>query len=172
MQTSTVKRIAAELGPVDVCIYNAGLGMFKSFEETSFEEFEQCWRCGPAGLYLFAKAILPGMASRGGGVFGVTGATASWRGVPKTPAFASAKFGVRALAQALAKDYAPKGIHVGHFVIDGGILQGASDTRAAERGEDAMLLPDEIAKDYLHVHRQHRSSWTWEIELRPWVEKF
>ena len=66
----------------------------------------------------------------------------------------------------------PQNIHVAHFVIDGGILQGAGDTRAADRGEDAMLLPDEIAKDYLHVHHQHRSSWTWEIELRPWLEKF
>src|SRR5207247_785846 len=69
-------------------------------------------------------------------------------------------------------DLAPKGIHVAHFVIDGGISKSASDPRAHERGADGMLVPDEIAKNYLHVFRQHRSAWTWEVELRPWVERF
>ena len=88
---STVQAITTDLGPVDVCIYNAGLGLFKKFEDVSFEDFEASWRAGPAGLFCFAKAIVPAMAARGGGVFGITGATASWRGVPMTPAFASAK---------------------------------------------------------------------------------
>ena len=82
------------------------------------------------------------------------------------------KFGLRGLAQSLARELQPRNIHVAHFVIDGGILQGKDDARAAQRGDDAMLLPDEIAKTYLHVHRQHRTAWTWEVELRPWVEKF
>jgi NAD(P)-dependent dehydrogenase (short-subunit alcohol dehydrogenase family) len=82
------------------------------------------------------------------------------------------KFALRGLAQSMARELAPKGIHVAHFVIDGGILQGAADSRAQGRGQDGMLLPDEIAKNYLNVHRQHRSAWTWELELRPWVEKF
>ena len=82
------------------------------------------------------------------------------------------KFALRGLAQSMARELAPKGIHVAHFVIDGGIAQGPSDPRAKDRGADGMLQPDEIAKTYLAVYRQHRSAWTWEVELRPWVEKF
>jgi NAD(P)-dependent dehydrogenase (short-subunit alcohol dehydrogenase family) len=81
------------------------------------------------------------------------------------------KFALRGLAQSMARELAPQNIHVAHFVIDGGI-KGGTDPRAAERGDDGMLLPDEIAKNYLHVYRQHRSAWTWELELRPWVERF
>ena len=81
------------------------------------------------------------------------------------------KFGLRGLAQSMARELQPKGIHVAHFVIDGGISAGPDDPRNS-RGEDGLLLPDEIAQTYLHVHRQHRSAWTWEVELRPWVEKF
>ena len=112
------------------------------------------------------------MISRKSGTILLTGASASVKGYPNSSSFAMGKFGLRGLAQSLARELQPQNIHVAHFVIDGGILQGSHDPRAPERGEDAMLLPDEIAKDYLHVHRQHRSSWTWEIELRPWVEKF
>jgi len=92
--TETMDNIERDMGPVEVCIYNAGLGYFKPFEETSFEDFENSWRAGPAGLFCFAKAVIPKMAGRGAGTFGVTGATASWRGVKSTPAFASAKFGL------------------------------------------------------------------------------
>src|SRR6266704_1119829 len=93
-------------------------------------------------------------------------------GYAESAPFAMGKFALRGLAQSMARELAPKGIHVAHFVIDGGIARGASDPRAGERGADGMLLPDEIAKNYLHVYRQHRSAWTWEIELRPWVERF
>ncbi|KAH8047518.1 3-oxo-behenoyl-CoA reductase [Aureococcus anophagefferens] len=132
---ATVKRIAAELGPVD--------------------------------------AILPGMASRGGGVFGVTGATASWRGVPKTPAFASAKFGVRALAQALAKDYAPKGIHIFHCIIDGVVNQPR--TKAwfpADKPDDEFLSPATIAKHYWDIAAQEKSCWTFESNVCPAARMF
>jgi len=81
------------------------------------------------------------------------------------------KFALRGLAQSLAREMGPKGIHVAHFVIDGGILR-AGDTRAAARGEDGMLSPDAIADTYLAVHRQHRSAWAFEVDLRPWTEKF
>jgi hypothetical protein len=82
------------------------------------------------------------------------------------------KFGLRGLAQSMARELAPKNIHVAHFPIDGGIRQGDDDPRAAKRGEDGLLDPDAIAETYLHVHRQHRSAWSWEIELRPWSEAF
>jgi NAD(P)-dependent dehydrogenase (short-subunit alcohol dehydrogenase family) len=93
------------------------------------------------------------------------------KGYPQSAAFAMGKFALRGLAQSMARELAPKNIHVAHFVIDGGI-QAGSDPRAAERGADGMLLPDEIAKSYLAVYQQHRSAWSWELELRPWVEKF
>jgi NAD(P)-dependent dehydrogenase (short-subunit alcohol dehydrogenase family) len=82
------------------------------------------------------------------------------------------KFALRGLAQALARELQPKNIHVAHFVIDGGILQGPDDPRAGDRGPDGMLHPDAIAQTYRDFWRQHRSAWSWEIELRPWVEKF
>jgi hypothetical protein len=82
------------------------------------------------------------------------------------------KFALRGLAQSLARELGPKGIHVAHFVIDGGILRAGTDPRAAGRGEDGMLLPDAIAEAYLNTHRQHRSAWSHEIDLRPWVERF
>jgi NAD(P)-dependent dehydrogenase (short-subunit alcohol dehydrogenase family) len=94
------------------------------------------------------------------------------KGYANSSSFAMGKFGLRGLAQSMARELAPKNIHVAHFVIDGGILQGPSDTRGASRGPDGMLLPEAIAETYLHVHRQHRSAWTWEVELRPWVESF
>jgi len=81
------------------------------------------------------------------------------------------KFALRGLAQSLAREFGPKGIHVAHFVIDGGIRR-KNDARAAARGEDGMLDPEAIAKTYLDVHRQHRSAWSFEVDLRPWVEKF
>jgi NADP-dependent 3-hydroxy acid dehydrogenase YdfG len=100
-----------------------------------------------------------------------TGASASVKGYAQSAPFAMGKFAVRGLAQSMARELAPQGIHVAHFVIDGGIRQ-QSDARAAERGADGMLEPDAIAETYLHVHRQHRSAWTSEVELRPWVETF
>ncbi|KAH8048277.1 3-oxo-behenoyl-CoA reductase [Aureococcus anophagefferens] len=161
---ATVKRIAAELGPVDVCISTTRASACSSrSRRRRSRSSSSAGAAAPAGLYLFAKAILPGMASRGGGVFGVTGATASWRGVPKTPAFASAKFGVRALAQALAKDYAPKGIHIFHCIIDGVVNQPR--TKAwfpADKPDDEFLSPATIAKHYWDIAAQEKSCWTFE----------
>ena len=107
----------------------------------------------------------------GAGSIQFTGASASVKGYAQSAPFAMGKFGLRGLAQSMARELAPKNIHVAHFVIDGGI-ERENDPRAAGRGEDGMLDPDAIAQTYLHIHRQHRSAWTWEVELRPWVEKF
>src|SRR5690349_24453214 len=109
------------------------------------------------------------MLPQGHGAILLSGATAGVKGFALSATFAMGKFALRGLAQSMARELAPKGIHVAHFVIDGGIAKGAADPRAAARGEDGMLAPDEIAKSYLHVWRQHRSAWTWELELRPWV---
>jgi NAD(P)-dependent dehydrogenase (short-subunit alcohol dehydrogenase family) len=120
------------------------------------------------------QSVAPDSARQGSGAGAIffTGASASVKGYAESAPFAMGKFALRGLAQSMARELAPKGVHVAHFVIDGGIRRGDADPRAGERGSDGMLLPDEIAKTYLHVYRQHRSAWTWEVELRPWVERF
>lgn len=120
------------------------------------------------GAFLVAQQAAIRMISVGSGSLFFTGASAGVRGFPNSSVFAMGKFGLRGLAQSLARELQPKNIHVAHFVIDGGI---ASKTRP-DNGEDKLLDPDEIAKNYLNFHRQSRSAWSWEIELRPWVEKF
>ena len=120
------------------------------------------------GAFLVAQQAAVRMISAGSGSIFFTGASAGVRGFPNSSVFAMGKFGLRGLAQSLARELQPKNIHVAHFVIDGGI---SSRTRR-DNGEDRLLDPDEIAKTYLNFHRQSRSAWSWEIELRPWVEKF
>jgi NAD(P)-dependent dehydrogenase (short-subunit alcohol dehydrogenase family) len=124
------------------------------------------------GGFLVAQAALKGMVARASGSLFFTGASASVKGYAESAPFAMGKFALRGLAQSLAREMGPKGIHVAHFVIDGGILKAGGDSRAAGRGEDGMLSPDAIADTYLAVHRQHRSAWAFEVDLRPWTEKF
>ncbi len=120
------------------------------------------------GGFLVGQAAARRMLARGAGSILFTGASASVKGYPKSAAFAMGKFALRGLAQSMARELAPRNIHVAHFVIDGGIRKpGGRDD-----GDDAMLDPDAIARSYLDVHRQQRSAWTWEMELRPWVENF
>ena len=108
------------------------------------------------------------MLPRGSGAIFFTGASASVKGYANSAPFAMGKFALRGLAQSMARELAPRGIHVAHFVIDGAIR---AEGRSVP-GEDAMLDPDAIARSYLDVYRQHRSAWSWELELRPWVERF
>lgn len=119
------------------------------------------------GGFVVGREAARRMIPRGSGSILFTGASASVKGYPNSSTFAMGKFGLRGLCQSMARELQPRGIHVGHFIIDGGI---ASDTRPAEK--DEFLSPDAIAETYLHIHRQHRSAWTWEVELRPWVETF
>jgi NAD(P)-dependent dehydrogenase (short-subunit alcohol dehydrogenase family) len=164
--------VTSDIGEPDVLVYNASNRARGPVQDLDPEAVRTAIEVSCFGGFLVAQAAAKQMIPRGSGTILLTGASASVKGYPNSSSFAIGKFGLRGLAQSLARELQPQNIHVAHFVIDGGILQGPDDGRAAERGEDAMLLPDEIAKDYLHVHRQHRSSWSWEIELRPWVEKF
>ncbi|HEX9397860.1 MAG TPA: SDR family NAD(P)-dependent oxidoreductase [Burkholderiales bacterium] len=165
------KAVEAKWGVPDLVIFNAGYRTRGPFAELKAEEVKKTLESSAYGGFLVAQAAAKRMLQRGSGAIFFTGASASVKGYAQSAPFAMAKFALRGLAQSMARELHPKNIHIAHFVIDGGIQQG-NDARAADRGEDGMLLPDEIAKSYLAVYRQHRSAWSWELELRPWVEKF
>src|SRR5712692_6963163 len=156
----------------DLVVFNAGHRVQGPLVSLDPKEVERTIAVTGYAGFLVAQCAAKKMLARGSGAIFFTGASASVKGYAESAPFAMGKFALRGLAQSMARELAPKGIHVAHFVIDGGIARGASDPRAGERGADGMLLPDEIAKNYLHVYRQHRSAWTWEVELRPWVERF
>jgi short-subunit dehydrogenase len=123
------------------------------------------------GAFLVAQQAATRMLKRGSGSIFFSGASAGVKGYPRSSVFAMGKFGLRGLCQSLARELHPQGIHIGHFVIDGGIRAEHRPERHDD-GTDAMLDPDTIAETYMHLHRQHRSSWAWEIEVRPWKETF
>lgn len=170
-------QIGAELGEPSLVVYNASAFLRKSILETASSDFERCWRVTCLGGFLVGRAAARLMAARSaaGGVGGTilfTGATASLRGGALFHNLAVGKAGLRALAQSMARELQPKGIHVAHVVIDGQIAGERPGYRREERGEDAVLEPDAIAETYYQLHRQPRSAWTLELDLRPWVEKF
>jgi len=156
----------------ELVVYNAGYRTRGPLVSLDPKEVERTLTISAYGGFLVGQAAAKRMLPRGAGAIFFTGASASVKGYAESAPFAMGKFALRGLAQSMARELAPKGIHVAHFVIDGGISQGTADARAKERGADGMLLPDEIAKSYLNVYRQHRSAWTWEVEMRPWVERF
>jgi NAD(P)-dependent dehydrogenase (short-subunit alcohol dehydrogenase family) len=171
----TFKALEAKWGVPDLVVYNASFRTRGPFVELKAEEVRKTIEVTAFAGFLVAQAAAKRMLPRGSGAIFFTGASASVKGYPQSAPFAMGKFALRGLAQSMARELAPKNIHVAHFVIDGGIrsdARTAPDARAPERGDDGMLLPDEIAKSYLQVYRQHRSAWSWELELRPWVEKF
>ncbi|MAG95657.1 MAG: SDR family NAD(P)-dependent oxidoreductase [Alphaproteobacteria bacterium] len=163
--------VAADTGFPDVVVYNAGYRTRGPFVELDPVEVEKTIMISCYAGFLVGQEAARGMLGRGSGSILFTGASASIKGYAQSAPFAMGKFGLRGLAQSMARELAPVNIHVAHFVIDGGIGR-ADDPRGAGRGEDGLLHPDEIARSYLHIHRQQRSAWTWEVELRPWVENF
>jgi len=165
-------QVEAHWGTPDLVVYNAGYRTRGPLVSLDAKEVERTLMVSAYGGFLVGQAAAKRMLPRAAGSIFFTGASASVKGYAESAPFAMGKFALRGLAQSMARELAPKGIHVAHFVIDGGIAQGPGDARAKDRGADGMLLPDEIARNYLHVYRQHRSAWTWELELRPWVERF
>ena len=163
--------LTAALGVPDIVVYNASYRTRGPIAELSADEVRQALMVSCYGGFLVAQAAARLMLARGSGTILFTGASASVKGYARSASFAMGKFGLRGLAQSLARELAPQNIHVGHFVIDGGIRQ-SGDPRSGQRGEDGLLDPDAIAASYLHLHRQHRSAWSWEVELRPWTETF
>ncbi|WP_158906563.1 SDR family NAD(P)-dependent oxidoreductase [Burkholderia sp. L27(2015)] len=166
----------AELGVLRVGIFNAASGTRAPTLELSADQFEQAWRTSTLGGFVFGKQVLVSLLANGGGTLLFTGATASLRGRPPFAAFAAAKAALRSLSQSFAREFGPQGVHVAHVIIDGGIdgerLRLASPQRVAERGADGLLDPAAIAEAYWQVHKQPRSAWSQEIDLRPYNETF
>jgi NAD(P)-dependent dehydrogenase (short-subunit alcohol dehydrogenase family) len=163
--------VEKKFGVPDLVVYNASYRTRGPFVDLKADEVKKTLEVSAFAGFLVAQAAAKRMLPRGSGAIFFTGASASVKGYAQSAPFAMGKFALRGLAQSMARELSPKNIHVAHFVIDGGIKAG-NDARAGERGEDGMLLPDEIAKSYLAVYRQHRSAWSWELELRPWTERF
>jgi short-subunit dehydrogenase len=160
---------AAKLTP-DVVVYNASYRTRGPFTELNPVEVAKAMEITAYGAFLVGQAAARRMLPKGHGAILFTGASASVKGYAQSAPFAMGKFALRGLAQSMARELAPQGIHVAHFVIDGGIR---SARRPADPDKpDALLDPDAIAASYLHVLNQPRSAWTQELELRPWVEKF
>jgi NAD(P)-dependent dehydrogenase (short-subunit alcohol dehydrogenase family) len=171
-----VDTIEREVGEIDVAVYNIGANVNFPIRETTSRVFFKVWEMGCFGGFLMGREVARRMVPRGRGTILFTGATASVRGGAGFAAFASAKHGLRALAQSMARELGPAGIHVAHVVIDGAIdtafIRENFPDRAALKPQDGILEPDAIAENYWLLHRQPRSAWTHELDLRPWMERW
>jgi NAD(P)-dependent dehydrogenase (short-subunit alcohol dehydrogenase family) len=165
-------RIRAELGPVDVLIHNAGSGAFSRFMDTTPEMLEQSWRVNALGLLLCGQAVVRDMLPRRRGAVIVIGATASLRGGANAAAFAQGKAAQRALAQSMARGLGPQGVHVALVIVDGVIDLPRTRAMMPDRPDDFFLKPDAIAEAVYELAHQDRSAWTFEIDLRPYGEKW
>ena len=152
-------------------IHNAHLLTIKPFEATTADEFEQAWRVACLGAMISVQSVIPHMAARQHGTVILTGATAGLRGAANFAAFASAKFALRGLAQSLAREYGPKGVHVAHVVLDGLIDEPQTDQRFGP-SPSGRMDPQSIAQAYLALTTQPPSAWTHEMDLRPFSERF
>jgi NAD(P)-dependent dehydrogenase (short-subunit alcohol dehydrogenase family) len=159
-----------EIGTPEIVVYNASARARGPFLDLVPSDVAQAIAVSAFGGFLVAQQAAKRMLPNRHGAILFTGASASVKGYPQSTPFAMGKFALRGLAQSLARELSPQGIHIAHFVIDGGI-RSASRTEPADR-PDSMLDPDAIALSYWSVLQQPRSAWTWEMELRPWVEKF
>jgi short-subunit dehydrogenase len=152
----------------DLVIYNPSSRVRGPIEELDIENTRHALNITSFGAFLVAQQSVKRMKKKGSGSIFFTGASASTKGFPNSSVFAMGKFALRGLAQSLARELHPQNIHIGHFIIDGSI---ASENRPYEKDDD-KLCPDEIAKRYLEFYKQKRSVWSWELEMRPWLEKF
>ena len=158
------------IGTPDLVVYNPSARLRGPITDLDPEATRTAIEVTCFGAFLVAQQAARRMLARGSGSILFTGASAGVKGFANSSVFAMGKFGLRGLAQALARELHPQNIHIGHFVIDGGIASERQYRK--DDGSDRMLDPDAIAEAYLQFHNQHRSAWAWEVELRPWVEKF
>jgi NAD(P)-dependent dehydrogenase (short-subunit alcohol dehydrogenase family) len=169
-------RIEAEIGPIEVCVFNIGANVRFSISDTTARVYFKVWEMGCFAGFLTGREAARRMEPRGRGTILFTGATASVRGREGFSAFSGAKHALRALAQSMARELGPKGIHVAHTLIDGPIdTQWIAENfpeSYARKAQDGILNPDHIADNYWHLHSQPRDSWTHELDLRPWSESW
>ncbi len=164
--------VEADLGPPDLVVFNPSMRVPGPVAEIDPAQVKIALMLSCYGGFLVGQAAARSMEARRQGAIFFTGATASVKGYPTSAAFAMGKFGLRGLAQSMARELAPKGIHVAHFIVDGIIARYDGQRGRAPREDDSLLDPDAIADTYWHVYQQHRSTWSWEVEVRPWLEKF
>ncbi len=177
---ATVER---DIGPIEVAVYNLGAQIGdKPLRDTSYKAFERCWQLATNGLFRLASSLCPLMEERGSGTLLVTSATAAVRGNKGQHAHAAAMGGRRMLCQTLNAEFSPKGIHVAHVLIDGAVdapdtlgkilgaekFQQLRETRGMEH--DGLLLPERVADTFYHLHQQHRSAWTHELDMRAYSD--
>lgn len=168
----TIAEVARDLGPIDALIYNAGSGTWGTVEEITPASFEASWRVNAAGLLIAAQRVIPAMKEKGRGSIIVIGATASRRGAARTAAFAPAKAAQRSLAESMAKHLWPQGIHVALIIIDGVVDIPATRVRMADKPDDFFVKPEDVAATAHWLAGQPRSAWSFEVEARPFAEKW
>jgi len=164
--------IRADLGDVDVLIFNAGSGAWGNVEEVTAGDLERAWRINTLGLFLAARQAIPAMRRRGQGAMIVVGATASRRGTAGAAAFAQGKMAQRALAESMARHLGPSGIHVALIVVDGVVGGPITRSRFPDRPNDAFIDPAGVAAIAASLVQQDRSAWSFEVEARPYKEKW
>jgi NAD(P)-dependent dehydrogenase (short-subunit alcohol dehydrogenase family) len=169
---SAHEQINRELGPVEILIFNGGRRPMGRLMETTPEVFEQTWRLHTFGAFLWARQEVPQMLARGSGTILITGATAGVRPWPTSAAFAPAKFAVRGLAQVMARDLHPQGIHVAYVNVDGGIDMPLLRQFLRDAKDEDLLKPSAIADAFWYLAHQDRSAWSHELDVRPFREKF
>ncbi len=175
--TNLINKIENEIGEIEVAVYNIGANIRFGIKETTSQKYYKVWEMAAFGAFLMGREVAKKMIPRNKGTIIFTGATASVRGGDGFAAFAGAKHAKRALAQSMARELGPKGIHVAHVIIDGAIdtpwiKKLAPDYVKEKKKIDGIMNPDDIASNYIMLHKQSRNAWTQELDLRPWVEKW
>ena len=171
-----VERIEREIGPIEVLVFNIGANVACSVLEETARKYFKIWEMACFGGFLNGREVAKRMVTRGRGTIIFTGATAALRGAANFAAFAGAKHALRALAQSMARELGPQGIHVAHVVVDGAIdtefIRSTFPERYALKEQDGILNPAHIAENYWHLHMQPRDAWTFELDLRPYMERW
>ncbi|BCX69608.1 MULTISPECIES: SDR family oxidoreductase [Pseudomonas] len=171
-----VEQIESEIGPIEAFVFNIGANVPCSILEETARKYFKIWEMACFSGFLNAREVAKRMAQRQRGTILFTGATAGMRGAAGFAAFAGAKHGIRALAQSMARELGPMNIHVAHIIVDGAIdtdfIRESFPEKYATKDQDGILNPDHIAENYWYLHSQPRDAWTFELDLRPWSERW
>ncbi|MEH6496941.1 MAG: SDR family oxidoreductase [Pseudomonas marincola] len=174
--TDLIENIETNIGPIEVLVFNIGANVPSSILDETAKKYFKIWEMGCFSGFLCSREVALRMRDRGQGTIIFTGATSSTRGAANFGAFAGSKHALRALAQSMGRELGPLGIHVGHVIVDGAIdtefIKTMFPDRYALKADDGILNPDHIADNYWHLHNQPRDAWTFELDLRPWSEKW